>query len=99
MTFCAPKPVSSLAAPPAPAPMARIANGAPICLANVMALWVVFLTFPPSSSATTSVPAMSDHLRFRLELRHELLHVLHLHAGRALRRHLGVRVANLQRRV
>src|SRR6266851_4596265 len=58
------------------------------CCAAVSAESVAFFRCPLACSPTTRIVAMSDHLRFRVQLLHQGLDVGHLHAGRALRRRL-----------
>src|SRR6185436_2007941 len=79
---------AALAAPAEPEPATSTVTAPPSCLAAVMVLSVAGRTPALSCSAMTSalISAMSDHLRFGLELGDERAHVGHLHACAALGR-------------
>src|SRR5215831_1643215 len=79
---------AALAAPWAPLPATRTWTWPPSCAAAVMVLSVAGRMPALSCSATTSalISAMSDHLRFGLELRDERRDVGHLDPGAALGR-------------
>src|SRR5436190_4304024 len=79
---------AALAAPDEPEPATRTVTAPPSCLAAVIVLSVAGRMPALSCSAMTSalISAMSDHLRFGLELGDERAHVGHLHACAALGR-------------
>src|SRR3954451_433400 len=79
---------AALAAADEPLPAISTCTCPPSCVAAVTVLSVAGRTPALSCSAMTSalISAMSDHLRFGLELGDERRHVGHLDAGAALRR-------------
>src|SRR3954454_7325653 len=58
------------------------------CCAAVSAFNVAFFRCPWDCSATTRIVAISDHLRFFVELLHQRRHVRNLHTRRARGRRL-----------